>query len=303
MPEAIPPPGEGRVPTDTGCAASVWRCRFAGLSLLLAGLLATSPPAAAADVAPRRVVSINLCADQMLLALADPEQIASLSVYSTDPELSYYADAAHLYRHSAANAESVIALQPDLVLAGSFTSAATREMLKQLGYRVVDLDTINTVDEAIRQVTEVAALLGHPERGAALADLIIAARAQAERPHTRVTAAIYQRRGYMTGAESLATDLLRIVGIENVGGELAGRFGGFVSLERLVTSPPDFLVVAETDPEVRDQGVALLEHPALADVFPPSHRIELPDRLTVCAGPSLPEAIRFILAEARRIGL
>ena len=42
--------------------------------------------------APRRVVSFNQCGDQLVLALADPGQIAGLSPYAADPTLSAVAE-------------------------------------------------------------------------------------------------------------------------------------------------------------------------------------------------------------------
>ena len=56
-----------------------------GLPAVLAALVACVAGAAAE---PRRVVSFNLCADQLVLALADPGQIAGLSPYARDPGLS-----------------------------------------------------------------------------------------------------------------------------------------------------------------------------------------------------------------------
>ncbi len=50
-------------------------------------------PAVAAD-APRRVVSFNVCADQLVIALADPGQIVALSPYARDPAISVVAEKA-----------------------------------------------------------------------------------------------------------------------------------------------------------------------------------------------------------------
>ena len=51
-------------------------------------VFAAGDQAAAETAAPRRVVSFNICADQLVVALADPAQIAGLSPYATDPTLS-----------------------------------------------------------------------------------------------------------------------------------------------------------------------------------------------------------------------
>ena len=265
--------------------------------------LALSDPGALAAAAPTRIVSINLCADELLLTLADPGQIAALSPYATDQTMSVTADAAAKFRHDAAEAETVVDLHPDLVLAGRFTKRATRDMLTRLGYRLELLDAARSIDQSVAQIREVAALVGHPDRGEALIASIDAARKAAigaaqGRPHP--TAAIYQRRGYVTGAETLSGELLSLAGFVNDGGALAGKTGGFVSLEKLVATRPDFIVVSSPDPRAVDQGTALLAHPALAALYPLSRRIVLPERLTVCGGPSLPAALGQLTREAAR---
>ena len=275
----------------------------AAIAILCTGYLAECGPAAAAEARPARIVSINLCADQLLMSLADPKQVLSLSAFATDPKLSYLSEKAEGFRHDAGNPESVVRLNPDLVLAGRFTRLATREMLTRLGYRVVLIDTARSVDASIKQVRELAELLGHPERGEILIAEIKTARrdaatAAAAQPHT---VAFYQRRGYMTGGDTLTGDLLKAVGLINTGGELAGKSGGFVPLEKLVAEAPDYIVVSATTRDAEDQGSALLAHPALAELYPPERRIVLPDRLTVCAGPSLPEALRYLARAAEQL--
>ncbi|MCB1488086.1 MAG: ABC transporter substrate-binding protein [Bauldia sp.] len=258
---------------------------------------------AAAAAPPSRIASINLCADELLIALADPDQIASLSVYATDPKLSYFAREAAAYPHGAGEAETVVELEPDLVLAGRYTKRATRDMLTQLGYPLELLDAARSIDDSIAQIRQVAAIVGHPERGEALIEEIEAARRRAtEMPAGKpVTGAVYQRRGYVTGGDTLTGELMTLVGIANAGGDLAGARGGFVRLEELVATPPDLILVTTPSTSPGDQGEALLAHPALAALYPPEKRILLPERLTVCGGPSLPAAIDWLASEARRV--
>jgi iron complex transport system substrate-binding protein len=42
--------------------------------------------------APQKIVSLNLCTDQLLMLLADPNQIASLSKIVDDPNVSILAE-------------------------------------------------------------------------------------------------------------------------------------------------------------------------------------------------------------------
>jgi iron complex transport system substrate-binding protein len=258
-------------------------------------------PAQAAPV-PQRIVSINLCADELLLALADPGQIADLSIYATDPGLSFLAEEAEHFRHDADAAETVIDLAPELVLAGRFSKSETREMLKALGYRVVELEPVEGIADSIAEIRQVAAIIGHAARGEALISRINDARTRAAAANrARRSVVLYLRRGYVTGSDTLTSELLAIVGFDNAGSRLAGVTGGLVPLEKLIATPPDYLLVSSLAAPAEDQGSALLAHPALAATFPAAKRIALPERLTVCGGPSLPAALDWLSSEARRV--
>jgi iron complex transport system substrate-binding protein len=188
-----------------------------------------------------------------------------------------------------------------VVLAGRFTRLATREMLTRLGYRLVLLDSVRSIDDAIKQIRDVAALIGHPDRGEALiAEIETARRDASSAPAGGHSVAFYQRRGYVTGGDTFTSDLLETVGMI-YSGALAGKSGGFVPLEKLIAGAPDYIVVSNTATKAEDQGTALLAHPALAALFPPERRIALPDRLTVCAGPATPEALRYLTQAARQL--
>lgn len=258
---------------------------------LLAGFLVSLP--VTAGETPQRIVSLNLCTDQLLLALADPSQIAGLSRFAADERLSFAASQAPGYPQLPAAAEAVMLLEPDLVLTGRFTSAPATHMLTRLGYRVEQVPFVRTLDEARQTIALVADLVGHRERGEALIGALDAA--LMEGAHEPVfSALLVQRRGYATGTASLTGELLQHFGIRLASDDLVGARGGFADLETIIAADPDILILASLDPPSDDQGSALLAHPALAGRYPPQRRMELPERLTLCAGPSLIEAIGWI---------
>ena len=246
--------------------------------------------------APRRVVSLNMCTDQLVLALADPGQIAGLSRFAADPRLSFAAVDAAPYPRLPAAAEAVIELEPDLVLTGRFTDGAAKDMLARFGVRVEEVAFVRSLDEARGAIRAVGALVGHPDRAEALVADIDAALAAHARPPA-LSALIVQRRGYTTGTASLTGDLLDALGVTLASDALVGARGGFADLETIVRAEPDILILASLDPATEDQGSALLAHPVLADRFPADRRMALPERLTLCAGPSLIEAVRHIARE------
>jgi iron complex transport system substrate-binding protein len=268
---------------------------------LTAILVAAATHSFAAD-APRRVVSFNLCADQLVLALADPEQIAGLSPYAADASMSVVADKAVAYRRLDWQAESTIALGPDLVLIGDTDRPITKRILRSQGLRLHEITLIADLDTARRQIVEVAAVLGHPERGTVLLAEIEAARARlhaAPKPPFG-TALLVNRGGYTAGADSLAAVLLAEADLKPPAGALPG-YGGYVPLERLLTLHPDVIVLNNLPSSAADQGSYNLNHPALNALYPPQRRIVLPTRYTLCGGPALVAAFDYLAGLLTRL--
>jgi iron complex transport system substrate-binding protein len=251
-----------------------------------------------------RVVSINMCTDQLLLALADPPQILGLSPYARDRARSWAAEAAGGYPQLSGSAEEVLVLAPDVVVSGRYTKRSTRETLKTQGIAVAEFDSAVTIEDAKRQIVRMGELLGQQHRAAAATGRIEAALARARAAASRTPFRVLPlaRRGWVSGRASLMSEILSAVGLVNASAELGFKAGGFASLEKVVMTRPDFLVVASERIFAEDQGVALLMHPAIEKLYPPGKRLLMPEKLTVCGGPMLAEALDWLTAEIGRIG-
>jgi iron complex transport system substrate-binding protein len=258
-------------------------------------------PARAADV-PRRIASFNVCADQLVVALADPDQIVALSPNARDPSISTIADRELPYPLLGRLAESVVPLEPDLILVGPWDRPLTQRMLRALGFRIVGIDLVNNVAAGFAQIREVAKLLGHPARGEALiADIEAARRRLAAVPRPKSSSALLVgNSGYTVGPDSLAGALMREAGLIPPPGAPSG-YGGYVPLETLVMLRPDFLVLSSLIETPDGQGALYLTHPALRALYPPEKRIVLPSRFTLCAGPSLIAAFDYLAGVLTRL--
>jgi len=251
-----------------------------------------------------RIASINVCTDQMLLTLADPDQILGLSPYSRDSVRSWAAKEAAKFPKLSGEAEDILVLKPDFVVAGRFTRRATRELLKDKGVRVVEFDAVRSINDTRTQILRMGDLVGHPDRAQAeIARLDAAiARTKAMAAHKSLKVLPVSRRGWVSGSESLTTSLLAEVGLSNAAAGLGIRSGGFASLESIVNLKPDVLLLSDGGEDAEDQGKAFLLHPALQRLYPPEKRMVIPERLTVCGGPMLTEALDRLTAELARTG-
>jgi len=261
------------------------RFSLALIGIVAATSIAAIAPTRAADLP--RIASINACTDQLLLALADPDQILGLGPYSRDATRSWSAAAAHRYPRLSGEAEDVLVLKPDVVVAGSFTKRATRELLKEQGQNVVTFDVAHSLDEVKAQIRKMGEVTQHPDRAEVYISRIDAALARTRQfvAKHRYRVLSISRRGWVSGSRSLMSSLLAEIGLTNAAGELGLKFGGFASLEAIVAE---------------DEGRAFLLHPALEHFYPPSKRLVVPERLTVCGGPMVADALDRIVSEITR---
>lgn len=241
---------------------------------------------------PDHVVSLNLCADQFLIRLADPGQIAGLTRLSHMPSMSPIANAAIHFPTVGSSAEALLGAQPDLILTG-WPGQADAALNAGLKTRIVVVPPANSYADIVGQVRLIAGAVGHPDRGEALIRHMDAELAAIPRTGKNRIAADYQRRGYLSGAGTLMDDMIRRVGLRNLSTELGLPPLANLSLEQFVAHRPAFLITGTA--KARDLGSAMLDHPAIADI----PRLYLPGYLADCGSPSYPQAIRLLSQQLR----
>ena len=272
-----------------------------GAALLLGGagaLWAAAPgPAAKLPAIPKHIVSINLCADQLVLALADRSQIAGLTRNAADPEMSGAAARARGLPLLSNSAEQILAIDPDLVVGMPASRSAALAALPGQRYPFLDLDTADRLDQIYASIRQTAKAVGHIDRGEALVARMTGELAGLPKPGRGRVAAYYQRRGYMTGTGTLIDELMGRVGLVNLAGKLGKPPLSQLSLEEMVAAKPDFLIVESATDTITDQGSEMLHHPAIKDI----PRISIPQAWTVCGSPEYTVAARSIVAQIAAI--
>ena len=261
---------------------------------ILAVILCFGIASAAAAEAPSRIVSINMCTDQLLLDMVPPVRILGLSPYAGDALRSWAAEKAASLPKLSGTAEEVLILKPDLVLLSRYMKPETLDFIRRRGIPHAEFDDVRSLDEARAQILAFGARVGEPEIARSRVEAIDAALAglRATAAQARIRVLPLARRGWVAGKETLMSDLLAKAGLSNAAAELGIQDGGFVSLEAIVKLRPDAILVARDDLSSEDQGAAMLLHPAIQGLFPPERRLYLSEKLTVCGGPMLAEAIR-----------
>lgn len=279
------------VPTLAGAAA-----------LFLAALAGAVAPTAAEP--PRRVVSTNLCTDQLAMMIARPEQIASLSRLARNAELSDMAEAAQAFPINDGHAEELVPLAPDLVLAGIYTARSTVSILRRLGYRVEEFAPPRSFADIRTDILRMGDLLGRPGRAAALVADFDARLAAARGPlavGALPVAVIYHVGNRAEGRGTLADDVLAMAGWRNLATELGIENSGTLPLELLVMKHPDAVLVGTAEAEWTTPAQPNHAHPVFEALAGKARLAVMPDRWSLCGSLGVIDAVRRMVDERRRV--
>ncbi|MEG3122359.1 ABC transporter substrate-binding protein [Sphingomonas sp. GB1N7] len=259
------------------------KVRPAWLTLLLPGLLGgcgVGVPAKPVSVArPMRVMSLNQCTDQLVLALLPPGRIASVTWLSRDPRYSAQFVAARRVAANHGSVEEVARTRPDLIVTDTFSNPGGRAMLRRLGYPVLELADSGDVAGIRRNVAVLAAALGVEQSGAALI-----ARMDAQLAPVRgakpITVASWGRDGM--GDSPFLSAIVDAAGLTRVGAR-----GG---IEALLRAKPDFIIRGVADPREGSLGDNVTGHPLVRRFWPAAKRLTVAQSATICGTPAIGDA-------------
>jgi len=273
-------------PVPVSIAMPSTRALFAALLLLSAGAHAALPS----------VASINLCADQLVLTVAAPEQVLTVSWLSADPEESLLAAQAARYPLNYGSAEELLRFHPDVVIAGAYTNAFTRALLARLGYKVIELQPEDSIADIARNLRLVAAAIGRDGRGNALVAELQARQQQiaATRPAHSPATVVVRPGGFTVGEHSLANELMQLAGVRNVAAEQGLDRWGSLSMETLLASRPELIVLTGYRASQPSLANAVLEHPALRLVRDARRTATLPAPYWDCGLPQSLDAAALL---------
>jgi len=231
------------------------------------------------DDAHPTIVSLNPCTDAVLAEVADPAQILAISHYSHDPRATSMPLAeARRFRATGGTVEEVLALDPDVVVAGSFLPPATAQAFDRLGIRVETFGIVPDLAENAAQIRRLAALAGHPERGEALLGRIDAALAATRHDGPPVVTLLWQSGSIVPGEGTLIARLLAHTGFASHSDARGLGQGAYLPLEQVIADPPELVLAAGAE--------RMLTHPALRALDGVRYE-ELDPALLFCGGPTV----------------
>jgi iron complex transport system substrate-binding protein len=253
------------------------------ISLALAGT---------AEAAPRRVASLNLCADELLLMLGDPGQIVSVTHLAQQPAETLLWREARRYRRNDGSLVSVAGLKPDLVLTMGAGARDRGRIARRLGIGVLDLPYPQSLADIEQAVRTVSTALGRGPAGTALLARI--GRLKATRPAAAADTIWLGGGGRTVAADGLAAQWMALAGLRQ-----RPVRGDRVSLEQLLVRPPAVLLRSDYRSGQYSSEQRWLSHP-LARRARGALDVATDGRPWTCMGPGLIAEIERLRETARR---
>lgn len=265
--------------------------------LLALLLLGAAPPAK-----PRRIMSLNLCNDLLLMMLVPKERIASVTYLAHDAAAALLPgrDAGLAINHGAA--EEILAQRPDLILGSAWSSPVARRLARQVGAPLVDMAAPSDFQGIRAYVRQMGALVGEPARAEQLVHAMDGelARLDATRPARRMRVIAWGGGGAVPGRGTLTDAIITAAGGDNIGARYQdGRYSS-VDLERLIAARPDAVLqgVARYDAPSLSRREA--RHPLIDRLFA-GRQIDYPEGAYTCGLPQSARAAADLRRALQRI--
>jgi iron complex transport system substrate-binding protein len=208
------------------------------VALFAGGLVGLAGPAAA-----QRVMSLDSCADQYVLALAPRAAVVGLSPRADAPDSFLRANAEGLPQRRT-TIEAVLGARPEVVVRQWGGDARLTAALSRRGVRTVSLDDATDFDGVRANVRRVAQALNRQAAGEALLAEMDGKLARAAGAGRGRGAFYLTPGGYTAGPNTMIDAMLRAAGFANAATQ---PYFSPAPLEALVLAPPKAVVLGFFD--------------------------------------------------------
>ena len=265
--------------------------------VFLVGVLAACTLFSEAAAATARIVSLDQCADQYVLALAPRESVVGLSHRADDPDsrLRMLATGLPAIRVTA---ESLLATRPEIAVRYWGGDARLERTLQARGVRVVQIRDAADFAGIRRNIRVVAGALSATARGEALIRQMNTQLDYASGAWDGRSALYLTPSGFTAGDDTLIGAIMRAAGLRN-----AARRPGYSAapLESLVLSPPQGFVLGFFDQlSAAFERWGVGRHAALKRHFPDRQIAALPGSVLSCPAWFAGDGVEMLAQSAQR---
>ena len=242
-----------------------------------------------------RVVSLDSCADQYVLALADDAQIMALTK-NAHMAFSYFNERAKAFPAHDGRAESLLAYKPDVVVATGMADPMLSNLMTRVGVKVVATGLSSSITHGPKVIEAFGDALGQSGRAEKMRNdfhsKLISLKALPKLNHT----ALYlSPGGTTTGAGTFLDEIITLAGFDNHMSQKGYSGWSQLNVEHLVSDAPDVVIGGFFDARVgQADSWRFASHPVIERLMGRAKVINVPSHLISCPAWFSLEAVDMI---------
>ena len=245
---------------------------------------------------PKRIASLNLCTDELLLSLADPGQIISLTWLAREESLSAFFEPARPYHQNNGRASDIIPLNPDLVFLSEFSHTNTLDLLETVGIKSVVVPEPRTTKQLLENIRVMSSAIDQVKKGEKLISLFSSRlKSIAENKSRQKISALLLSPGIASfGSSAVKIEILKMLNIRVLNQEKPSLANRYLSIEELIRSSPDFVIIDKYSGDYPSVSEEMLRHPLIQSSL---STIEVEAKDWLCSSHNLLDTIEYINAK------
>jgi len=279
---------------------------FSSVRQIFAGLTALCllPFGALSAADEPGLVSIDFCADQYLLALADRAEIQAVSFEAASPRSYYSARAKGLPTVTGA-VEEILLMRPKMVLRTWRGGPRAQDIFERAGIASFQPPFAYSLESNFETFLAVGAKIGKTvEAQALVADQKTRLAMLKAKPKSSLKGVYMTPSGFTAGTGTFVDGIIKVAGFDTVAEDAGIRSWAPLPLEKMVLSPPDFIVASFFgDADVLVSYWSSGRHGVAERMMAGLPTLHIPSHYLSCSGAFTVDAAEYIRAEAVKLGL
>lgn len=249
---------------------------------------------------PQRIVSVNLCTDELLLHLVSPERVAAVTKHSANPSISTVVEQTTTIKKIQGTVEDVMSCKADLLVGGRFSNKQTLHFFQYSEIPVLIFGVPKNFEDIYADIRKLAKAVGESEKGEqiikGMEDDLSKIRGDIK-SKTPKRAVFFQSGNYVPGSGTFENAIMEAAGLENIAVPLGIKEYGNLPLEKLIEAKPDVMIFAGDQKRGTTVRGEVLSHPAMIQALPDLKVVEIPSSMLNCGSPASIEAVRILVRE------
>lgn len=213
-----------------------------------------------------RIASASTIADQVLVRIIEPSRLVAVSRHSLQNPDEAWRFAGKIGIGRSEDLEAILEVRPDIVFINGFVDVRQIERMKEAGLLVFNLGEMRGIETLIPNIEDVAAVVGHRERGRLLSSEFerrlgsVAAGIPDGQRRRAIYVGIHGDRLYGGTAGTSFHDVITAAGLIDVAAEAGFRDWPAYTGEQLLSLDPPWIITND-----KSEG-ALCDYPGFEDL-------------------------------------